>query len=178
MDLHAENGALAPIIQTERLTLRPLAPGDDAAVVAALSNWDIVKWLTAVPWPYSLDDAVYFRTHIAAHPDHPHWAIDDGTGLIGVISVKPDMGYWLASGHHGKGIMTEAATAIVADAFAGGRSEIISGHLIGNVPSRAILTRLGFKDTHMTTAAHCPSGTTVPLQRMALQAGTWAARHD
>ncbi len=178
MDLHAENGTLTPVIRTGGLTLRPLAPGDDAAIVAALSHWDVVKWLTAVPWPYTLDDAVYFRTQIAAQPGHPHWAIDDGTGLIGVISVKPDLGYWLSPSHHRKGIMTEAATAVVAAAFAGGMVEIISGHLIGNGPSRAILLNLGFADTHMTTAVHRPSGTMAPLQRMALQAATWAIRHD
>ena len=178
MDLHAENGALIPAtLRTTRLTLRPLTAADDNAVVAALADWDVVKWLTAVPWPYSLADATYFRTVIAADPDYPHWAIDAGDGLIGVISVKPDLGYWLTPAHHGQGYMSEAAIAVVSAAFAAGQDVLVSGHLPGNTPSRRLLRRLGFTDTHLTTAHHRPSDDTVPLQRMALTTQTWAARH-
>ena len=178
MDLHAENGALIPVIlRTARLTLRPLTPQDDAAIVAALADWDVVRWLTAVLWPYTRGDAAHYRTVIAADPGHPHWAIDAGDGLVGVISVTPDLGYWLAPAHHAKGIMTEAACAVVAAAFAAGVDHLVSGHLPGNVPSRRLLQRLGFTDTHLTTAHHRASGETVPLQRMVLTAATWAAAH-
>ena len=178
MDLHAENGALIPAtLRTARLTLRPLAPRDDAAIVAALADWDVVRWLTAVPWPYTPADAIHFRTIVAADPAHPHWAIDAGDGLIGVISVKPDLGYWLAPAHHRRGYMSEAAQAVVTAAFAAGHRMLVSGHLPGNVPSRRLLSSLGFTDTHLTTALHRGSGETVPLQRMTLTAEDWAARH-
>ena len=177
MDLHAENGALIPAtLRTARLTLRPLTAADDAAIVAALTAWEVVRWLTAVPWPYSPADAVHSRTVIAADPMHPHWAIDAGDGLIGIVSVKPDLGYWLAPAHQGQGLMTEAATAVVAATFAAGADRLISGHLPGNVPSRRLLRHLGFTDTHVTAAHHRPSGDTVPVQRMAPTAQAWAAR--
>ena len=178
MDLHAQDGTLIPAtLHTTRLTLRPLTPRDDAAIVAALADRHVVRWLTAVPWPYTIDDAVHFRTVIAADPAHPHWAIDAGTGLIGVISVKPDLGYWLAPAHHRKGYMTEAAEAVVTAAFAAGQQALVSGHLPGNAPSRRLLLSLGFADTHLTTALHRGSGETVPLQRMVLTAREWAKRH-
>ena len=59
--------------------------------------------------PYTAKDAEYFITDIA--PNDTIWTIDDGTGLIGVIGVKPNLGFWLRSGLHGRGYMTQAADA-------------------------------------------------------------------
>ncbi len=173
MDLHAENGTVIPdTLWTARLLLRPLTPANDAAIVGALADWNVVKWLTAVPWPYDLNDAAYFRTVIAADPNHPHWGIDNGTGLIGVISVKPDLGYWLTALHHSKGIMTEAAKAVINAAFKAGLQQITSGHIPGNAPSSAILQKLGFHDTKIVSRHHRPSSKNIVVQRMILTHAT------
>ncbi|RYH03102.1 N-acetyltransferase [Salipiger sp. IMCC34102] len=57
MDLHDEDGALAPRLSTARLTLRPVVPADAPAIVAALSDWEVTRWLTLVPFPYTRADA-------------------------------------------------------------------------------------------------------------------------
>ncbi|MBS1302773.1 GNAT family N-acetyltransferase [Loktanella sp. SALINAS62] len=165
MDLYAENRALARHIQTDRLTLRPVVPSDAGAIVAALNDWDVTRWLSVVPFPYTASDAAWW----IGHADQPgHWAIDAGDGLIGAVSIKPDLGYWLASDHHGKGFMTEAARAVVADYFCTSDADLESGHYPANAASRAVLVRLGFADTVLDTERQVATGMDVAVQRMRL----------
>ena len=90
-----------PVLQTSDLTLRPLELTDASAITLDIANWDVSQWLSAVPYPYTIDDAEYFITQIVLKDTI--WAIDNETGLIVVIGVKPDLGYWLRSDLHGKG---------------------------------------------------------------------------
>ncbi len=47
-------------VATERLTMRPLRLDDAAQIYALFANWDVVRYLSAPPWPYSIDDAHAF----------------------------------------------------------------------------------------------------------------------
>ena len=162
-----------PILQTARLTLRPLAASDSTAITEALSNWDVTRWLSQVPFPYTRADADSFIGMVQHSPDDAHWAIDQGAGLIGLISVKPDLGYWLDQSHHGQGMMTEAARAVLTWYFTHHTAPVLSGHFAGNAASRAILTKLGFTDTHIETITPVNADTPVPLQRMVLTRDHW-----
>ena len=169
MDLHAENRALSATLRTERLTLRPIVGADVPAIVAALADWEVARWLTLVPWPYRAADAEAWIADVGVG----HWAIDAGEGLIGVISIKPDMGYWLARPAHGRGYMTETARAVVADHFRTTDAPLISGHYPDNVASRAVLRKLGFTDTHLETDRQVSTGREVSVQRMVLTREAW-----
>ena len=157
-----------PTLQTARLMLRPLRGSDRAAITDALNHWDVARWLSVVPFPYTLADADEFIDMAQHNPGDAHWAIDQGAGLIGVISVKPDMGYWLAQSHHGQGLMTEAANAVVEWYFTHYNDPVVSGYHAGNAASRAILTKLGFTDTHTETITPANSDAPVTSQRMIL----------
>ena len=52
-------------IQTVRLRLRPVLARDEAAVVAALDDFAVAKWLAVVPFPYTVADFQVFLTEIA-----------------------------------------------------------------------------------------------------------------
>lgn len=93
-----------------------MAADDAAAIKRGINNWDVVQWLTAPPFPYSLDDAHDFINQVI--PTITSWAIDAGDGFIGTISLAPDLGYWLAADYHGQRIMSEAAEAVVTWHFA------------------------------------------------------------
>ena len=45
------------IIGTRRLILRPLRESDAAAIFALFNDWDVVRWLSSPPWPYTREDA-------------------------------------------------------------------------------------------------------------------------
>jgi ribosomal-protein-serine acetyltransferase len=84
------------------------------------------------------------QTMIVRH-DHP-------IGMIGFHAVDwphrtASLGYWLAQGEQGKGIVTRAARALIDHAFSAwrlNRIEIRCG--VENLASRRIPERLGFRE--------------------------------
>lgn len=176
MDLHVKDGAMTPrVLQTRRLTLRPVTLDDAGAIVTGLRDWDVVQWLSAPPFPYAHDDAVHFVTKII--PQTTTWAIDAGEGLIGVIGVKPDLGYWLAATYHGQHIMTEATAVVTAWYFDQSDDDLVSGHFPDNAASRTVLQKLGFVDTEVVDQLQTATQEQVKLQRMVLSKADWLARH-
>lgn len=164
-----------PILQTRRLTLRPVTLDDAPAIQRGINNWDVVQWLTAPPFPYALDDAHYFINDVV--PSTTTWAIDAGEGLIGVIGVKPDLGYWLNFDYHGQRIMSEAAEAVVAWHFGQSHERLVSAHYLGNGASRKVLLRQGFVDAGFEVQVQQATQESVTVQRMELTHEIWASRH-
>ncbi len=121
-----------PVIQTQRLILRPLALSDAPAIQRHFNNWNIIKNLTAiVPWPYPDDGAETFIRQqlekIAAGEEDYQWVLvvrfGDGEA-IGSINFRPrsdsakgNRGFWLAEPYWNQGLMTEAVAAVNDFAF-------------------------------------------------------------
>ncbi len=173
MDVYAENQSLVPELYRDGLTLRPIVRDDTDAIVSALSQWRVTRWLTNAPFPFGHKNAVYFIDEIANAKGEPFWGIDQGNGLIGVISVKPDLGYWLHPDHHGRGIMSSAVAMACDHHFEDPYGELVSGHFLGNEPSRAVLLKAGFEDTHQEEAIQLSTEKTVVIQRMTLTRDRW-----
>lgn len=165
-------------IRTERFALRPLTPSDGDQVVALLDDFDVARWLTVVPHPYTRDDYDGFLDYLAGSNPLGGLAIDDGHEVLGVVGIDPTLGYWLGRKHHGKGVMPEAASALISHVFAAtDLNEIGSGHFPDNHASRAVLTGLGFRDTGETEAAHCTSrDCDEVLIKLSLTRADWEAR--
>lgn len=163
-----------PSLQTERLLLRPLAAGDEAALVADLNDWDVARWLAVVPFPYLPAD---FQAFLPRAEPGETWAIEDDLGFVGVISTEGALGYWLARRAWGRGYATEAARAVLAAHFADpGVGSVESGYFEGNARSANVLTKLGFRITgykHRRTVAR-PDEDTLSC-RMELTRDRWAA---
>lgn len=149
---------------------------DIDAIAHWMSDAEVARWLSSVPWPYTRGDARWFVEEFAAQSDDPHWAIDAGAGLIGVISVKPDLGYWLARPFHGRGYMSEAVSAVLQWTFDNGAEEVVSGHFPGNANSRSVLLKAGFGDSHRETVIRQADEAPQQLQRMVLPRAAWALR--
>ena len=121
-----------PVIQTQRLILRPLALSDAPAIQRHFNNWNIIKNLAAiVPWPYPDDGAETFIRQqlekIAAGEEDYQWVLvvrfGDGEA-IGSINFRPrsdsakgNRGFWLAEPYWNQGLMTEAVAAVNDFAF-------------------------------------------------------------
>ncbi|MEQ9487733.1 MAG: GNAT family N-acetyltransferase [Alphaproteobacteria bacterium] len=163
-------------LKTERLLLRKLDP-DDADALAALANdWDVVKWLARLPYPYTRDDAVGFIDFVLAE-DLPAWAIVTDR-LIGIVGTEDHLGYWLGKAHWGNGYATEAATAALDWHFGNAaNTEIVSGHFEGNAASRHVLEKLGFVETGLSMTPSASHGKDVPHVDMLLTRETWVASH-
>ncbi|MCK0143704.1 GNAT family N-acetyltransferase [Aliiroseovarius sp. F20344] len=145
-------------IETQRFVLRPLAADDADQVVSALNDFEVARWLTVVPHPYSYADYEGFLDHLTRSSPYGGLAIEETGKVIGVVGIDGSLGYWLGRDHHGRGVMKEAAGALVDHLFkTSDVREITSGHFPENDASRAVLMSLGFRDTGEIEAQHCVS---------------------
>jgi len=114
---------MLPVLETERLILRPLQLEDAARIQELFARWEIVRLLNAiVPWPFPADGAL---THIrdTALPliergESWDWTLrlktDPETiiGRIGLYLGENNRGFWVGLPWQGQGLMTEAVIAV------------------------------------------------------------------
>jgi len=161
-----------------RLTLRPLVEGDAAAIVSAINNWEVARWLSAVPYPYALDDALWFIGEIQAGRE-ASYGIFDQDGFCGVIGTgKSDFGYWLAQRAWGKGYATEAGQAVIDAHFGGGGGDLRSGYFVENARSGRVLAKLGFAENGDKVLPSRSNGQDMAARDLILTRAQWAARRD
>lgn len=114
-----------PVLQTDRLILRPIESGDIPVIQREFGRWAIIQHMTTnCPWPYPEDGAKLWFEHSVCknyrNKTGAMWAITrrpEPDKLIGVIDVREDVGnghrgFWLAESQWGQGYMTEAVTAV------------------------------------------------------------------
>lgn len=163
-----------PNLSTARLTLRPLDLSDEVALVAALQDPTVSRWLTLVPYPYGAQD---FHAFLPLALPGKTWAILDDAGFAGVISLDGDFGYWLAKRAWGRGYMTEAATAVLDAHFSDPAAyDVASGYFVVNSASGRVLEKLGFRYVTTIDQQARSAGLTLPLNRVALNHVQWQAR--
>jgi len=145
-----------PTIKTQRLTLRPLCRGDAERIALNLNNFAVAGNLARVPYPYFAKDAEEFlATHTSdLPPEATEFAIDLGDhGMVGSVGYhthdgRPVLGYYLGQPYWGRGLMTEAAKAVVDWFFSVSTTEAIySGAFSFNRPSLTVQKKLGFTET-------------------------------
>ena len=170
-------------LRSPRLLLRPLGP-DDAPTIAALMEWDVVRWLSLPPWPYHLADAEWFVA--AAAPDgeiarsgERTWALaepGEPTRLLGVIGLGEELGYWIGRSHWGRGLMGEAARMVLQAHFARPEAgDVASGYFEGIERSAAIQRRLGFVPDGSRRTFLRSRGEALPEHRTRLTRAGWEA---
>jgi RimJ/RimL family protein N-acetyltransferase len=165
MDLCAEDVSVA---------LRPLTPADAPAVAAGLADWEVARWLTRVPYPYSLADAEWFLGNPLSSGAQAI-AVDGRFAGVVQIGAGRELGYWLSPAFHGLGVMTRAATLSVDAHMAAEGGPVISGYHLGNHASANVLEKLGFVVTgHEATTT--VRGEAVVIRRMLLTPQAWRDR--
>ena len=146
------------VIQTPRLGLRPLRADDDARIFELIAHWDILRFLSAPPWPYEREHArTFVSLRTQPDPNAITSVITHDDALIGLIdaAIKPAgtaqpqrgyaIGYWLGQPYWGRGFMSEAARAFIAHVFeATGVDTIYSGAVSENAASLRVQEKLGF----------------------------------
>lgn len=152
------NALAKSVIGTRRLVLRPLREADAAPMFAHFSDWDVVKFLSSPPWPFTRGDTESFVAQ-AMRPDADEtvFAITRKDELIGTIGLRfraashlqsrngYNVGYWLGRPYWGQGLMTEAARGLIAHTFALTRADAIySGAFAENLASLRVQEKIGF----------------------------------
>lgn len=137
-------------LRSKRLVLRPMRDTDATNIVSALSDYEVTRYLTVVPFPYSEADALeWIGMQKPAEPREATLAIElPGHGMIGAVGIGPGLGYWLDRRYHGYGYMTEASEALLEWYFASVPDGTLpSGAHVGNHASLNVQAKLGFVDT-------------------------------
>ncbi|MFN0109641.1 MAG: GNAT family N-acetyltransferase [Blastocatellia bacterium] len=107
------------------------------------------------------------------------WMNGELVGATGVVGYEwhnrvMELGYWLSADQQGKGIMTRAVTAMIDDAFSNlGMNRVEIHCASGNIRSRAIPERLGFKPDGVMREAGLINGQFVDKVIYSMLASEW-----
>lgn len=137
-------------LRTERLTLRAPRPDDAPCYALGISEFAVARWLTPVPWPYTLSMAQEFlRSVPASTPERSFFIIEHPKrGVIGCVTLTDELGFWIARPHWHKGFGLEAASALIDWHFEGcGTDGIRSSAHHNNIASLRLKAKLGFVAT-------------------------------
>jgi RimJ/RimL family protein N-acetyltransferase len=165
--------------RTPRLLLRPGFPEDAPALAAAIADEAIVRNLATAPWPYRMRDAEAFLAG-PRDPLLPSLLVfertDGAPQLVGSCGLgrRPsgavEMGYWIARAFWGRGLATEACSALIAIARTLGLPSLEGSYFIDNPGSARVLEKLGFEPLGIVAPRmSCARGQEVPARLMRLR---------
>ncbi len=145
-----------PLLQTERLVLRPFALSDAADVQRLAGAREVADTTLGVPYPYEDGMAEQWigslPEHLASGTLLTYAVTDQDAGnLLGVVSLavtpkhsRAEIAYWLGTPHWNQGYMTEAAGELIHYGFtAMGLSKITASHFARNPASGRVMQKLG-----------------------------------
>lgn len=140
-------------LRTTRLLLRTFSVTDVEDARAYRDDPEFARFLRHIPQPFTREHAEAFVTLNMTEPweTMPTFAIVLEGQLIGTVNLEIDpanhtamLGYAIARAHWGKGIAVEAATAVIAWAFAThDLAQIWASTDVEHVRSRRVMEKLG-----------------------------------
>ena len=168
------DGSLEGLIETERLRLLPPRRGDLEALDEAIRETlpELVQWL---PWASPRHDRAETRRYIkgarAARSRRlaEEYSVFEREGgrLVGVVSIhridwarrSAGLGYWVRKSAWGRGYATEAAGAVVENAFRRLGVHRLEAHVATeNRASQRVPEKLGFQREGIAREAEYISG--------------------
>lgn len=172
-----------PVLETERLVLRAPRFEDARAIAAVAGDRRIAEMTANLPHPYAEKDAENWIANAWSGPDHPflitlktNGAPIGATGFVMPELGDPEIGYWLATAHWGKGYATEAARAVVDHLFAEhGVSAVAAAARVVNPGSRRVIEKCGFQWIGVGLMRSRLLASSVPVDKFRLERSTWAS---
>jgi [ribosomal protein S5]-alanine N-acetyltransferase len=148
-----------PMLQTQRLILRPFILTDAPEVQRLAGDRAVAATTGSIPHPY--EDGMA-GAWISKHPD----AFEKGTcvtfavelredhvliGAISFMDIRPEhgraeIGYWIGKPYWGRGYATEAAAAMLDYAFGPlGLNRVMARHFHVNPASGRVMRKIGMR---------------------------------
>ena len=142
-------------IRTERLLIKTPEIDDKFELTQLINDKDVIKWLSEIPFPYTLNHAEEFiersRERVLKQESYNFMIFQDkkmigGVGLSGFNNKSCQVGYWLGKKYWGNGFATEALKSILDFGFDQLNLEkIYAAYKIGNEGSIRVLNKSGFE---------------------------------
>lgn len=147
-------------IQTPRLILRNVLPGDGEAMAQAQgkSFKELNKWMNWAKEPNSVE-----KLETVARENHAKFIRREDIMILGFSKENGELliatglhrmdwdlrifeiGYWVSTPHAGQGYATESTNALIRYAFGAlSASKVIICHVSANDASRRVIEKLGF----------------------------------
>lgn len=177
-----------PVLVTARLVLRPPHADDAADLTAIANNRQIAEMTSRMPFPYNLSDAhTFLEGCLAGEHEGYIYAITlaDTGRLIGFAGLELrersggfELGFWLGEPYWGSGYATEAASALIDQAFRSTDAERI--HAVCrtvNARSRNVIAKCGFAFIGLDEIDTVAAGR-VPVERYSLDRAAWLTRKE
>ena len=156
------------IIETNRLILREWTM-DDAKSMFLYAKDPLVGPIAGWPPHKTIEDSKTIISHFLDHHpycfaiclsediDHPIGCIELKTNSdLAIKSDEAEIGYWLGRPFWGNGYMPEAAKALIEYGFYTLKFHIIwGGYYEGNLKSKRVQEKLGFKFHHKSEHIKC-----------------------
>jgi len=148
-----------PVLETERLMLRPLVPEDAPMITRLAGRREIADTTISIPHPYSEEQAREWIAKTAegfAKGKEAAFGVQlkntrslvGGVGLreIDAVHSHAEMGCWIGVDWWGKGYATEASRAVLRFGFEElGLNRIHAHHMVRNPASGRVLASIGMR---------------------------------
>ena len=147
-----------PVLETDRLVLRPYRLADAADLQRLAGDRLIAATTATIPHPYPDGEAeAFIGAHEARWRDGTHLTcavtargVDTLVGAVGLVfaaeHARAELGYWIAVPAWGRGYATEASAALCDYGFTTlGLHRIEARHVAGNPASGAVMRKLGMQ---------------------------------
>jgi RimJ/RimL family protein N-acetyltransferase len=141
------------MLQTARLTLRPIELGDAPDIHQHMNDPAVTTDLVPIAQPYTLQHAEEWIRDLNAGVlgEGVMFVMQRETTFVGTIYLHvipqhrhAEIGYWLAKAHWGQGYATEAGRAVLRYGFeALNLNRIYAYYFTRNAASRHVLEKLG-----------------------------------
>lgn len=147
-----------PILETERLRLAPLEPGDAKLVFPMMSDPEVMAYWDSseIDDPDLVADMVANQVADMAAGRAIYWALrslafNEFLGVCDLSEIdrrkkSADAGFMLGSEAWSQGFALEAMEAVVAHAAASGLKRLTARAHLGNRRSETLLEKLGFRE--------------------------------
>jgi RimJ/RimL family protein N-acetyltransferase len=147
-----------PPLQTSRLILRGLEESDADAILAYASSPTITRYVLWETHTSKEATLTFLREHVMPHylekvPEPYGICLKESPqiviGTVGCFWNKQanrtmEMGYVLSEAYHRRGIVAEAARAVLGYVFANTDVERVEAHSVAeNVPSQQVMQKIG-----------------------------------
>lgn len=143
-----------PVLETERLRLRPLKLEDAERVQEYASDARVALTTSRIPHPYPELAAKEWLANCGKQDDFTFAiTLREADDLIGVIGAHPkthgpmaEIGFWVGVPFWGQGYCTEAAREVVRFCFEDlGLKRVYASHFAGNEASGRVQQKIGMR---------------------------------
>jgi RimJ/RimL family protein N-acetyltransferase len=176
-------------VRSARLLLRPWRIDEAERLCSLFANWEVIRWLSLPPWPYTVADARAFiqqDSEPTRDDAETNFAITRNGEAIGAIGVRqrpashvqrgagPNIGFWVGQPYWGQGLMTEALRAVVRQGFTSLPDDAIyCGAFMDNAASLRVQDKIGFQRDGECMLISRPRGAEFPHVSTVLRRADW-----